>query len=168
MSPFKFGWHEAVHCQSHSSSRRRAWHHWMEEQRRSGQGDSSLTSLHESPMSDPSLEDPPKVPLPGFGEITWSLIRGQPPQVTIECSSRADATWSLGRTCHDHVDINKNKLGWGHWHYICRHSDSLNGASSLGDILHDGWPQYAYTGGGAQGERCYQRCHQSMKGRWPP
>ena len=35
-------------------------------------------------MPDLSLEDPPKVPLPGFGEITQSLPRGQPPQVTIE------------------------------------------------------------------------------------
>ena len=37
-------------------------------------------------MPNPSLEDPPKVLPPGFREIAWSLIRGQPPQVTIEAS----------------------------------------------------------------------------------
>ena len=56
----------------------------MEEQRSSGWGDSSSTSLHESPMTDPSLDDPTKLPLPSFGEIAWSLTRGQPPRVTIE------------------------------------------------------------------------------------
>ena len=53
-------------CQSCSSSRRRAQCHQTEEQRRSGQGNSSSTLLHESPMPDPSLVDPPKAPLPEF------------------------------------------------------------------------------------------------------
>ena len=35
-------------------------------------------------MPNPSLEDPPKAPPPGFREIAQSLTRGQPPRVTIE------------------------------------------------------------------------------------
>ena len=54
----------------------------MEEQRRSGQGDSSSTLSYESPMPDPSLEGPPKDPLPGFREIAQSFTGGQPPWVT--------------------------------------------------------------------------------------
>ena len=72
------------HNHSHRSSRIRAQHHKMEEQRSDGQGDSSSTLLCRSPMPNPSLEDPPKVPPPGFREIAQSLTKGQPPQVTIK------------------------------------------------------------------------------------
>ena len=70
--------------QSCSSSRRRVQCHQMEEQRSAGQGDSRTALSHGSPMPDPSLVDPPKVTLPGFRENAWSLIRAQPPQVTIK------------------------------------------------------------------------------------
>ena len=57
------------HHLSHSSSRRRAQCCQIEEQRKSGQGNSSSTSSCRSPMPDPSLEDPPKKPPPGFGRL---------------------------------------------------------------------------------------------------
>ena len=81
-------------------------------------------------------------------------------------SSGADATQSLDRTYHDHVDVNKDKLRWGNWHHIHGHGDSLNGESSLEDFLQGGWPLYAYAGGGCPGwGYCCHRCHQSMDGR---
>ena len=58
------------HHQSCISSRSRAQHHQMEEQRSGGQGDSSSASSCESLMPDPTLEDPSKAPLPYFREIT--------------------------------------------------------------------------------------------------
>ena len=89
----------------YSSSRRRALCHGMKEQRSCGQRNSSSALLCESPMPNPSLGDPLKAPLPGFREISQSTStsghRG---------SSGADATWSLDRTCHDHIDIDKDKL----------------------------------------------------------
>ena len=139
------------HHQSHSSSRRRAQSCWMKEQRRSGQGDSSSTFLHMSPMPDPSERSTKSATTWFWGDC---LIFHKRLTSTSQHQGpfRSDTTQSLGRTHHNHVDINENKLGWGHQHHICGHGDSLNGASSLGEISYGCWPWYAYTGGGAQGK----------------
>ena len=147
--------------QSCSSSRRSAQHHRMEEQRNSGQGDSSSTLLCKSPMPNPSLEDAPKLLPPDFREISQSLIKSQPQQVTIEAPQELMPLNLLGGPAMDHVDINKDKLRWGNQHHIHEHNDSLNGASSLGDFSHGSWPQNTYAGG------CH-RCHQCTKGGRSP